>query len=159
MKMNVKMMLSAAVFAAGLLLPGCAMFQGKSDRQMERITAAEQNSAQDRARAYMADFAAAFRDKDIKKFEKVISEDRRKKLTPEIFNKILAASQREQGKMVDMKEIGVLNQVIYETFLWKLTYEKKDAEGKLVRRDYLYFVSIGKTGPKQYSVGAAGFRL
>jgi len=160
LNLNLKMMVPVVALAVGILLPGCAMFEKKSTTPMEKMTSNERdNGAQKTAKQYMANFYAAFRDKDIKKFEQVISEDRRKKLTPEIFNKILEASLREQGKLIKMEEIGVLNQVIYQTYLWKLTYEKKDAEKKMVQRDFLYSVSIGKTGDDQYAIGAAGFRL
>jgi len=151
----------AATFAAGALLPGCALFEPKPAAQsMEPMTATERDAGGLKvAKEYMDNFTAAFRDKDIEKFKKVISEDRRKKLTPEIFNEILAAQKREQGDLVNMEFLTVLDQVVYQTYLWKMTYERKDAEGKPVRRDFLYFVSIGKVGDNDYAVGAAGYRL
>lgn len=154
------LMLAAAI-AAGTLLPGCATTEAKSAApSMERMTKDERDSgASKAAKEYMDNFTAAFRDKDIEKFRAVISEDRRKKLTPEIFNEILAAQKREQGELVNLELIAVLDQVVYQTYLWKMTYEKKNAEGKLVRRDFLYFVSIGKVGDNDYAVGAAGYRL
>ena len=154
------LMLAAAI-AAGTLLPGCATTEAKSAApSMERMTKGERDSgAFKAAQEYMDNFTAAFRDKDIEKFKTVVSEDRRKKLTPEIFNEILAAQKREQGELVNMELITVLDQVIYQTYLWKMTYEKKNAEDKLVRRDFLYFVSIGKVGDNDYAVGAAGYRL
>lgn len=85
---------------------------------------------QGRRGPYMANFAAAFRDRDIEKFKRVISRERQKQLTPEKFQEILDASQREQGELIDMELIGVLDQIIYQSYLWKLTYEKKDSEGK-----------------------------
>jgi hypothetical protein len=151
----------AAAFAAGTLLPGCAFFAPKPAAQaLEPMTANERNdNGFKAAKEYMDNFTAAFRDKDIEKFKLVISEDRRKKLTPEIFNEILAAQKREQGEFVNMELVAVLDQVIYQTYLWKMTYEKKNTEGKPVRRDFLYFVSIGKVGDNDYAVGAAGYRL
>ncbi len=152
----------AAAFAAGALLPGCALFEPKAAAQssMEPMTANERDAGGLKvAKEYMDNFVAAFRDKDIEKFKSVISEDRRKKLTPEIFNEILAAQKREQGDFVNMELLAVLDQVVYQTYLWKMTYEKKDAEGKPVKRDFLYFVSIGKIGDNDYAVGAAGYRL
>ena len=158
---NLRLMLPAAALAAGILFPGCALLEGKPAAQPPaRITEAERNDgALKAATEYMDNFAAAFREKDIEKFKKAISEDRRKQLTPEVFKEILAAQKREQGDLVNMQLIGVLDQIIYQTYLWKMTYERKDSEGKTVRRDFLYFVSIGKTGDNQYSVGAAGFRF
>jgi len=151
----------AAAFAAGTLLPGCALFEPKAATPaVEPMTANERDAGGLKvAKEYMDNFTAAFRDKDIEKFKSVISEDRRKKLTPEIFNEILAAQKREQGDLVDMELLAVLDQVVYQTYLWKMTYEKKDAEDKPVRRDFLYFVSIGKIGDNDYAVGAAGYRL
>lgn len=151
----------AAAFAAGALLPGCALFEPKAaEPSMKPMAPGERNDgAFKAAKEYMDNFTAAFRDKDIEKFKAVISEDRRKKLTPEIFHEILAAQKREQGELVNMELITVLDQIVYQTYLWKMTYEKKNAEGKLVRRDFLYFVSIGKVGDNDYAVGAAGYRL
>lgn len=155
------LMLPMAALVFGLLLSGCATAKpAAAPHQLERITEAEKNDgAKAAADEYMKKFAAAFREKDIEKFKQVISEERRKKLTPEVFQEILAASQREQGELVDMEFLAVLDQVIYQTYLWKMTYEKKNSEGNPVRRDFLYFVSIGKTGDNEYAVGAAGFRF
>lgn len=154
-------LIPAAALVAGILLPGCAVFEPKpAAPSLERMTENERDAGGLKvAKEYMDCFAAAFREKDVEKFKLVISEDRRKKLTPEIFKEILAAQQREQGDLVNMELLTVLDQTVYRTYLWKMTYEKKDAEGKPVRRDYLYFVSIGKSGENEYSVGAAGFRL
>ena len=129
--------LPVAALVLGAMLPGCA------------------TTAED----YMANFAAAFRDRNIEKFKRVISRERQKQLTPEKFQEILDASQREQGELIDMELIGVLDQIIYQSYLWKLTYEKKDSEGKPIRRDFLYFVSIGKVGDNEYAIGGSGFRL
>ena len=96
----------AAAFAAGTLLPGCALFEPKAATPaVEPMTANERDAGGLKvAKEYMDNFTAAFRDKDIEKFKSVISEDRRKKLTPEIFNEILAAQKREQGDLVDMHD-------------------------------------------------------
>lgn len=154
------LMLPAAALVCGLMLSGCVTAEPKSAPQLERITDDEKDDgAKTAAQEYMTKFAAAFQEKDIEKFKQVISEERRKKLTPEVFQEILAASQREQGELVNMEFLTALDQVIYQTYLWKMTYEKQDSEGKTARRDFLYFVSIGKTGENEYSVGAAGFRL
>ena len=98
-------------------------------------------------------------DRDIEKFKKVISPERQKALTPEIFQEILEAAAREQGELQSMELVTVLDQIVYQSYVWKLTYEKKDSEGKPVRRDFLYYVRIGKIGDGQYSIGASGFRL
>ena len=138
------------------MLPGCATTEEKpAPAPLARMSAGERDEgARKVAEDYMANFAAAFRDRDIEKFKRVISRERQKQLTPEKFQEILDASQREQGELIDMELIGVLDQIIYQ-----LTYEKKDSEGKPIRRDFLYFVSIGKVGDNEYAIGGSGFRL
>ncbi len=155
-------MVPVAALATGILLPGCATTEPEpaTTLQLERMTESEREAgAKKVAETYMTNFTTAFREKDIEKFKQVISEERRQKLTPEVFEQILVASKSEQGEFVDMKLVAVLDQVIYQTFLWKMTYEKQDSDGNPFRRDYLYFVSVGKTGESEYAVGAAGFRL
>ena len=151
----------AAVFLAGVILSGCvATEQEKAPPSVVPMSGAERDSgARKVAEDYMANFAAAFRDKDMKKFMKVISPERQKQLTPEIFREILDAAAREQGELQDMELVTVLDQIVYQSYVWKLTYEKKDSEGKPLRRDFLYYVRIGKVGDGQYSIDASGFRL
>ncbi len=151
----------AAILLAGTILSGCATTErGEAPPSVVQMSEAERNvGARKVAEEYMANFAAAFRDRDIEKFKKVISPERRKQLTPEIFQEILDAAAREQGELLNMELVTVLDQIVYQSYVWKLTYEKKDSEGKLVRRDFLYYVRIGKIGDGQYSIGASGFRL
>ena len=136
--------LPVAALVLGAMLPGCATTEEKpAPAPLARMSAGERDEgARKVAEDYMANFAAAFRDRDIEKFKRVISRERQKQLTPEKFQEILNASQREQGELI-----------------WKLTYEKKDSEGKPIRRDFLYFVSIGKVGDNEYAIGGSGFRL
>ena len=98
-------------------------------------------------------------DRDIEKFKKVISPERQKALTPEIFQEILEAAARDQGELQSMELVTVLDQIVYQSYVWKLTYERKDSEGKPIRRDFLYYVRIGKIGDGQYSINSSGFRL
>ena len=153
--------LPVAALVLGAMLPGCATTEEKpAPAPLARMSAGERDEgARKVAEDYMANFAAAFRDRDIEKFKRVISRERQKQLTPEKFQEILNASQREQGELIDMELIGVLDQIIYQSYLWKLTYEKKDSDGKPIRRDFLYFVSIGKVGDNEYAIGGSGFRL
>ena len=151
----------AAVLPAGVILSGCMTTeQEKVPPSVIQMSEAERDSgARKVAEDYMANFAAAFRDRDIEKFRKVISPERQKQLTPEIFQEILDAAAREQGELLNMELVTVLDQIVYQSYVWKLTYEKKDSEGKPLRRDFLYYVRIGKIGDGQYSIGASGFRL
>ena len=127
--------LPVAALVLGAMLPGCATTEEKpAPAPLARMSAGERDEgARKVAEDYMANFAAAFRDRDIEKFKRVISRERQKQLTPEKFQEILNASQREQGELIDMELIGVLDQIIYQSYLWKLTYEKKDSEGKPIR--------------------------
>lgn len=151
----------AAILLVGAFLSGCGTTeQEKFSPPAVQMSEADRDvGARKVAEEYMANFAAAFRDKDIEKFKKVISPERQKQLTPEIFQEILDAAAREQGELLSMELVTVLDQIVYQSYVWKLTYEKKDSEGKPVRRDFLYYVRIGKIGDGQYSIGASGFRL
>ena len=121
--------------------------EGDSPRPAVRMSEVERDAdARKVAEDYMANFAAAFRDRDIEKFKKVISPERQKALTPEIFQEILEAAAREQGELQSMELVTVLDQIVYQSYVWKLTYERKDSEGKPIRRDFLYYVRIGKIG-------------
>ncbi len=151
----------AAVLLAGVILSGCvAADQKEIPPPAVRMSEVERDAdARKVAEDYMANFAAAFRDRDIEKFKKVISPERQKALTPEIFQEILEAAAREQGELQCMELVTVLDQIVYQSYVWKLTYERKDSEGKPIRRDFLYYVRIGKIGDGQYSINSSGFRL
>lgn len=151
----------AAALLAGAVLSGCvAADQEKMPQPVIQMSETDRDvDARKVAEDYMANFAAAFRDRDIVKFRNVISPERQKQLTPEIFQEILDAAAREQGELLNMELVTVLDQIVYQSYVWKLTYEKKDSEGKPVRRDFLYYVRIGKIGDGQYSINASGFCL
>ncbi|MBS1370472.1 MAG: hypothetical protein HPZ91_11005 [Lentisphaeria bacterium] len=150
----------AAALLAGVLLPGCTTTEEHPLPPIVRMSESDRDEgARKVAEDYMANFAAAFRDRDIEKFRKVISPEKQKQLTPEKFQEVLDAAAREQGELVNMELVTMLDQIIFQSYVWKMTYEKKDSEGKPMRRDFLYYVRVGKVGDGQYSIGASGFRL
>lgn len=151
-----------AALAMAFVVSGCATSAEEKPASLSpvRMSEGERNeAARKKSEEYMENFAAAFRDRDIEKFKKIISPERRKQLTIETFHQILEASQHEQGELIRMEPTGVLDQITYQSYLWKLTYEKKDSAGKPVRRDFLYFVRIAKVGENEYVFAGSGFRL
>ena len=153
--------LPVAALVLGAMLPGCATTEEKpAPAPLARMSAGERDEGARKVAADdMAKGAGAVGGRDIDRVLRGVSRERQKQLTPEKFQEILDASQREQGELIDMELIGVLDQIIYQSYLWKLTYEKKDSEGKPIWRDFLYFVSIGKVGDNEYAIGGSGFRL
>ncbi|MDR0933209.1 MAG: hypothetical protein LBM70_09360 [Victivallales bacterium] len=145
------------------LLSGCATTDKSRPVTVPAVVKMSKSERDDAARKvadeYMMNFVAAFRDKSIEKFKTVISPERRKELTAEKFQEILDASAREQGKLVDYEPVTVLDQGEFQSYVWKLTYEKLDSEKNPMRRDFLYYVRIGKLEDGRYTIGASGFRL
>ncbi len=152
-------LLLLATFLAVSLFTGCASTPPVDEEVLAMSVTERESDARKMADAYMNAFMKSFRDNDFELFRSILSPQKQKSFTPEMFRTMRESSLKEQGKLKSAEYALSLDKAIFRTFVWKLSYEKEGVDQETILRDFLFFVRIGKTDENTFSVAGAGFCL
>ncbi len=124
----------------------------------ENLTGHDMTEAGVLAENYMNGFIGGLKSGDFKPFESAIPQEAKGKVTEEMFNKLCRDLQQNLGTLTSAEYLGELDQTLVRDYLWKLTFEKKQENGTVDRKEVVYMVRIGRMEGK-FRIAGSGFRF
>ena len=144
MKKSFAVALSAGIICLPVLLTGCAsaaVAEGeKKAPAVECFSSQDAEAAGRMAESFVNAFADAFKSSDYNK----LPESARKKISAEMFSKMVSSITERRGKLIGHSFVTELDQSIVRDYLWKFSFEKTlpDAGKRPVRSEVIYLVRM-----------------